>query len=326
MNSDRLLTTVSAWALLACLAAPAGCSAQHATATARASQQRSQQTAADVHTWKMKKVSQDGDIGLDPLPNFGIAGTPHKHVTIVSMLVPSDWTFQTQQDHPAKQDCNLNSGKLILLAISPDRKSVFLSKPVPDTAWSNDRNVLQAIAQENQQFGQMQHCVVEQPQPLAQRMNSLSQQVLPGLTPAGSLEPIPELGGKLPQMIARANANLEQQAQSMGQRASHIAAEAARLRYVHHDASGDGEGYLYAMQVVRTDQLPTGGVVVSTSVPMLFFTAAPQGQLNAMEPMFAAMAGSIEIDPEYQAECMQVQANMMHIHQLTKQRLAQIGN
>ena len=272
----------------------------------------------------MKKVSQDGDIGYDAIPVYGIAATPKKHITIVSMLVPSDWTFKTMQDHPAKEDCNLTTGKLILFAISPDQKSAFLSRPVPDTAWSNDRGVLQAIAQENQQFGQMQHCIVEQPQPLAQRISTLGEQMLQGAHPAGSLEPIPELGGRLADMVAQANRGLEQQAQATGQRAPHITAEAGRLRYLKHDASGDGEAFLYAMQVVRTEQLPTGGVVVSTSMPMLFFTAAPQGQLTAMEPMFAAMAGSIQINPEYQAECLQVQANLMQIHQMTRQRLSQI--
>ena len=288
---------------------------------ARSSTVRKAGVVGDGHTFRMKRVSQDGDLGYNAIPQFGIPAAPQRHVTIVSMLIPVDWTFKAAQEQPKQMDCNLTTGRLLLAALSPDQKSAFISKPVPDTVWSNNRGVLQSIDSDNRQFGQNAHCVVEQARPLAERLPEMGRTELKGATVAGSLEPIPGLSGKLEQMVSQANANLARQG---GQLPTRITAEAGRMRFTSHDVSGDGEGYLYGMQVVRTAQLPGGGVVSSVSMPLYFFTGAPLGQLAAMEPLFTAMAGSIQIDPDYQAESMQVSANIMHIHQVTKQRLAQI--
>ena len=320
-------TIVSFLAATLALTSVTGCEAQHpvarpATAAGTAQIAKAHTDSGPAHTWHMKRVSQDGDIGLDAMPQWGTAATPHKHVTIVSMLVPSDWTFKTNQASGNPMDCNLNSGKLILFATSPDKKSVFYSKPVPDTAWSNDRNVLGAIVDDNRQFSQNTHCIIEQPQPLANRIPVFAKEIAPGSVAGGNLEPIPELSGKLDGMLRQANANLAQQSGGRSQ----LTAEAGRMRFTLNANGDSGEGYLYAMQVHRTDQLPSGGFIESTSVPMLFFTGTPVGQLKSMESMFAAMAGSIQIDPDYQAECLQTSANITHMHQVTKQRLAQIAS
>ncbi len=278
------------------------------------------------HTWHMKLAESKGSIGLDAMPQWGLAATPHKTVTIVSMLVPSDWTFQASNVAPQQADCNFDSGRLTLLSLSPDKKSVFLAKPAYNSIWSNDRSLLQSIAADNRQFAQNQNCVIEQPQPLASRIAGLLKAIVPTASVTGVMEPIPGLSQQLGRMLETANQGLARQAASSGQPAPRVSAEAGRLHFTNTDKDGTGEGFLYVLQTRRTDPLPSGGTLITTDYPMQFLTGAPQGQLAALDPMFQAMAGSIHIDPEYLAESAQLAANRLQIREITKQRLQQIAN
>ena len=140
------------------------------------------------------------------------------------------------------------------------------------------------------------------------------------------MEPIPGLSDQLASMLEAANRNLAQQAGGSGRPAPRVTAEAGRLHFTNTDKDGTGEGYLYVLQTRRFDPLPSGGQLITTDYPMQYITGAPQGQLAALEPMFKAMVGSIQIDPEYLAESAQVSANLLRIRELTKQRLQQIAN
>ena len=120
----------------------------------------------------MKRAEWKTTIGYDALRQWGIPATPHKDVTVVSMLIPTDWTFQAGNGGPHQTDCNFDSGRLTLFAISPDKKSAFLAKPATDSIWSTDRGLLQSISADNRQFSGTQNCVIEQPQPLSHQRSA----------------------------------------------------------------------------------------------------------------------------------------------------------
>ena len=328
MTIHRSSGTFLLLSVVASLTVATGCNAQRTphpgAVTASVSGQAT--SAAGQHTWHMKLVESKGPIGLDAMPEWGLAATPHKTVTIVSMLIPSDWTFQSANGAPKQADCNFDSGRLTLLALSPDKKSLFLAKPAYDSIWSNDRGLLQSIAADNRQFAQNQNCVIEQPQPLSAHISGMLKAIVPTANILGSLEPIPGLSQQLGPMLEKANGALAQQAGSAGRPAPHVSAEVGRLHFTNTDKDGTGEGYLYVLQTQRTDPLPSGGTLVTTDYPMQFITGAPVGQLAGLESMFQAMAGSIHIDPEYLAESAQVAANRLQIREITKRKLQQIAN
>ena len=327
MTPHRSTVTLLAVAMFS-LSSAMGCNAQRPTHAGTVTALVSGQTtpAAAQHTWHMKLVESKGSIGLDAMPEWGLAATPHKTVTIVSMLVPSDWTFQSGNGAPRQADCNFDSGRLTIVALSPDKKSAFLAKPAYDSIWSNDRGLLQAVAADNRQFAQNQNCVIEQPQPLSAHISGMLKAIVSTASVTGGIEPIPGLSQQLGSMLEKANQGLAQQAASTGRPASHVTAEAGRLHFTNTDAGGTGEGYLYVLQTQRTDPLPSGGTLITTDYPMQFITGAPQGQLAGLESMFQAMAGSIHIDPEYLAESAQLAANRLQIREITKRKLQQIAN
>ena len=289
------------------------------------SQQAGSQQAGSQHTWHMKLVKTDGAIGLDAMPQWGTAATPHKNVTIVSMLIPSDWTFQSGNGGSQQTDCDFNTGRLTLFATSPDKMSGLLVTPATDSVWSNDRGLLQSIQADNRQFHQQQNCVIEQPQELSAIIGARLKKIITTAQITGGMEPVPGLSNQLGSMLEPANRNLAQEAARGGKPAPRVSAEAGRIHFTNTDKDGTSEGYLYVLQTRRTDPLPSGGTLVTTDYPMQYITGAPAGRLAAMEPMFQAMVGSIKIDPEYLAEMAQVAANRMQIREITKRKLSQIA-
>ncbi len=87
--------------------------------------------------------------------------------------------------------------------------------------------------------------------------------------------------------------------------------EEERIRFSNFDQGVRSHGDLYALQVLRTQPLPSGATVTTISVPTAFIAGAPEGRLDGMESLFSAMAGSIEINPEYQANCLESSARIM---------------
>jgi hypothetical protein len=281
--------------------------------------------AASGHVWHMKKAEVKTEIGWDAMPQFGIPAAPQRQVVAISMLIPVDWELVGGGVFSGPPDCNFNTGRLGFRATGPDKKMAITSFPLKDSVWSSDRSLLQSIEANNKQFPKMQSCKIEQPQPLAAKISELEKAFAPKAEIVSAMEPIPGLSQKLGPMVQQANAGLAQQAAQSGGMASHIAAEAGRIR-VHLDKNGDSlEGWYSVLQVTRTDTLPNGATLITTDYPMQVATSAPQGKLDALEPMYTAMLDSVVLSPEYEQDAAQMGANFFKILQITKQRLGQIA-
>jgi hypothetical protein len=269
------------------------------------------------HVWHMKKAEAKTTVGWDAIPQWNIPAEPQKQVVAMSMLVPSDWTFAGGPKMVSPNDCVFTSARLGFVAMSPDKKSGLISTPAQVSMWSSDPQIVRSVRQDNQQYSHMQVCKLEQPQPLAQRISSLVGNFGKGATAVGQMEPVPGASDKL-------NASLRQANQALAAQGSHVEAELGRIRLKSNE--GDpSEGYLTAMQVVRTDRLPNGASIITIDVPMEVVSFAPQGKYAQMDAMFRAMLDSIQVGPEFERTSMQASANMQHIKQQMKARINQIA-
>ena len=292
--------------------------------SAAASPARATSTArGGGNSWKLKKVEFTSPIGYQAMPQYGIPEWPEKQVVAASILAPVDWDTKIGAAN-TPPDCSYTVGRIVVISTSPDKKYSFMLLPQPNSVWSNNRMLLQSIQAQNQQYAKSSNCPIEQPKPIAQRAAELLHKIAPPLQITGGVEPIPGLTDKLPAMLQQANASLAQQSQGMG-RPSTLEAQAGKLHFMSSDPNDPSEGYLYIMQTLRTDYSPDG-VVQTVETPLLFFTGAPQGKLQSSDLLFQAIMGSLNINPEYQAACLQVAANILHIHQVTTQRLNQISS
>jgi hypothetical protein len=280
---------------------------------------------ANGHMWHMKKVEVRTTIGWDAQPQWNVQARPQKQVVAMTMLVPVDWQFGGGPKMVSPNDCNFTSGRLGFAAMSPDKKSGIISIPSTVSVWSNDRQILQSIQADNQQYSRMQVCKIEQPQPLAQKITKLVAAIGNGIQASGQFEPIPGLGNKLDAAMQQANQALAQQAARAGMPAPQLSVEAGRIGLRGRENGEASEGYLTVVQVVRTDRTPNGLSVTTIDLPLQVATFAPEGKYAAMDAMFSAMLDSVTVNPEYQQSCLQASANMQQIKQMMKSRINQIA-
>ncbi len=176
---------------------------------------------------------------------------------------------------------------------------------------------MQSIQQTNQQFHQHRNCEIKQPQALAQALSGIVLALNKDAQIAGPMEPVPGLSDKLPAMLEQANRNLAQQG-------AHVEATAGRIPLKGNEGGVATIGYFSALQVVRTDRLPSGGTVTTTDYPIEVGTFGPVDKFASLEPMFSAMLDSVVIDPDYAAQSAQLSANILSIDQQTMQKLQRI--
>jgi hypothetical protein len=291
---------------------------QHGAGTPPRPRAASTATSGKGNTWHMKRAVFRQNTALEAMPQWGLPGRKGGDVDAMAMLIPVDWTFQAA-GAPLPFDCNLTAGRILALAISPDKQAGVAIVPGKASLWSNDRDLLQSVEQNNRQFQHNTHCEVEQPQPLAQKIVAIAKGLNKDAQITGPMQPVPGLSDKLPGMLEEANRNLAQQG-------THVEATAGRIPTRGDDGGVPTAGFFSVLQVVKTQRLPNGNVLVTTDYPMQIGTFAPEGKYAAMEPMFNAMLDSVMIDPEYAGQCAQTSANLISMHQQTLQRLQRIQN
>lgn len=270
------------------------------------------------NVWHMKKAELKQMVGWDAMPQWGIPAEPQHQIAALTMLVPTDWQFQGGALPVKRHDCNVTIGRLAVLALRPDKKAGLISLPVPVTVWTNDRSVAQSIQEDNQRFASLQDCRLQQPQPLAQRMNDMVPALDKSMHPSGAFEPLPGIANKLQAAVQQAN-------QQLAQQGVQLTAEVGRIPVRSSDATDTGEGYLTVMQVIRAQRLPGGGTLWTVDTPLQVATFAPQGEYSKYDRMYTAMLESISINPEYERNTLQVASNIQSIKLQTKQRLNQIA-
>jgi hypothetical protein len=272
------------------------------------------------HVWHMKKVEVKTGVGWDAQPMWGIQAEPQRQMVAMTMLIPADWSFNGGAITPSPNDCNFTNGRLGFFTTSSDKKTGMVSMPLPVSMWSNNQQILQAVQMDNQKYGQMQKCKVEQPGPLASKMAQIAQLFGKGVSLVGAMEPIPGVSDSLAASTQRANQQLAQQGGAMS---SQITAEAGRVK-MRSDQKPNTDLYLEVVQVVRTDRMANGLSVTTIDYPFHVVTFAPEGQYAGMEAQFAAMLDSVSVSPEYVGICERLAAGEQSIKRQMKAKISQI--
>jgi hypothetical protein len=272
--------------------------------------------AANAQVWHMHKVDVTTQV-LD-LQTHG-----SRSIQGMTMLVPSDWSFQGQATLPPKFDCNYTVGRFNIATQSADKSTGLQVRALGATVWSNNRAALQQIQQMNQQWSGTENCQIEPSKSLADGLGGAVSLIVPNGHAVGGVEPVPGMNDQLAASTEQANRLLAQQAMQHRMPASHLSAEAGRLRFTGTMNGVQVEGWLIAMHTVRSDPSPGGSVDLS-DIPLFAIMYAPPGKLDSSEKMLSAMLDSIQINPQWTAYLAQYVQAIMQIKQRAMNQVAQI--
>lgn len=271
---------------------------------------------ATGQVWHMHKVDVTTQV-LD-LQTHG-----SRYIQGMTMLVPKDWSFQGQATLPPKFDCNYTIGRFNIATESPDKSTGLQVRALSATVWSNNRAALQQIQQMNQQWAGTENCQIEPSKSLADDLGGEVSLIVQNGHAVGGVEPVPGMNDQLAASTEQANRLLAQQAMQHRMPASHLSAEAGRLRFTGTMNGVQVEGWLIAMHTVRSDPSPGGSVDLS-DIPHFAIMYAPPGKLDSSEKMLSAMLDSIQINPQWTAYLAQYVQAIMQIKQRAMNQVAQI--
>lgn len=286
------------------------------SSTARKSPQAKSAFDANTQVWHMHKV--DVTTQVMDLQTHG-----SRSIQGMTMLVPSDWSFQGQATLPPKFDCNYTIGRFNISTQSADKSTGLQVRALGATVWSTNRAALQQIQQMNQQWSGTENCQIEQPKSLADGLGGALPLIVQNGHAIGAVEPVPGMNDQLASSTQQANSMLAQQAMQHGMPASRLSAEAGRLRFTGTMNGKPVEGWLIAMHTVRSDPSPGGSVDLS-DIPLFAIMYAPPGKLDSSEKMLSAMLDSIQINPQWTAYLAQYVQAIVQIKQRAMNQVAQI--
>jgi hypothetical protein len=267
-------------------------------------------TSASGHVWKMRKVDISAQV-TDPRTGGNL------QLTGMTMLVPTDWSFQGTPFVAPKLDCTFTTGRFIFLAASPDKTTGLRVTPTGTAIWSTNRQVLQQLEETNRRPYSAINCPIVQTKPLSQMLSEAAPQLIQGAAPVGQAGPVPGMSDQLAASVQQAN-------QQLGRQGSRISAEAARLRVTGTIDGKPIEAWLIGLHTVRTDPAPGGGVIELSDLPLFAVMYAPPGQLDRNEKMLSAMLDSVQITPQWTSFCADYVAKLVQIRQQAMSQVSQI--
>ncbi|HZL25412.1 MAG TPA: hypothetical protein VFC39_02660 [Acidobacteriaceae bacterium] len=295
-----------------------GCISQtrQPSAAAQQSSRARLASASNAHVWHMHKV--DVTTPVVALQTHG-----SRSIQGMTMLVPSDWSFQGQATLPPKFDCNYTIGRFNFSTQSADKSTGLQVRALGATVWSTNRPALQQIQQMNQQWAGTENCQIQPPKSLADGLSGAVSMVVENGHAVGGVEPVPGMNEQLAASTEQANRMLAQQAMQHRMPASRLSAEAGRLRFTGTMNGKLIEGWLIAMHTVRSDPSP-GGPVDLSDIPLFAIMYAPPGKLDSSEKMLSAMLDSIQINPQWTAYLAEYVQGIVQIKQRAMNQVAQI--
>jgi hypothetical protein len=255
---------------------------------------------------RMKKVALVDQHGFEkPLP-------------AISMLIPSDWKFESNVAYPKGMPCG-ELVKLSFRATSPGGKVAVELFPAYLWQWADDpksRQMMQAGNQQGQRFGKA-GCDLMQPMHAADFVSKLmAPKVRPGARVL-KVEPAPGLNETLQRQV--------QQRMAMNQQygiRERLSADSARAKVAYEAGGVAVEEWLSAVVTIHARPSPVfGGGRMQQSVSytgearLLFSMRAPAGQLEANDKLFQLIVSTMSIEPDWQGRVAQVQGNIAAINQ-----------
>jgi hypothetical protein len=241
-----------------------------------------------------------------------------KPLPAISMLIPSDWKFESDVLYPKGMPCG-ELFKLSFRAQSPDGKLALELFPAYLWQWADDpnsRQMMQAGNQQGQQFGKA-GCDLMQPMRAG---DFVAKVMAPKLRPSArvlGVEPVPDANESLQRQAQQAQA----QSQQVGLKVR-ISAESARAKVAYQLKGVPVEEWLSAVVTVRAQPMPvfSGGRMGQTTsyageARFLFAMRAPAGQLEANQKLFKLIVSSMRTEPDWQGRVARVQGNIAAVNQ-----------
>jgi hypothetical protein len=253
---------------------------------------------------RMKKVALVDQHGFEkPLP-------------AISMLIPSDWKFESNVAYPKGRPCG-DMVKFSFRATSPDGKVAMELFPAYIWQWADDpqsRQMMQAGNQQGQRFGKA-GCDLMQPMHAA---DFVSKMMAPKVRPGArvlNVEPVPGANELLQKQIQQEMAMNQQYGVKM-----RVSADSARAKVAYEKDGVAVEEWLSAVVKVHARPMPVyaGGqmrqsVSYNAEARLLFSMRAPAGQLEANDKLFQLIVSTMSIEPDWQGRIAQIQGNIAAI-------------
>ena len=239
-----------------------------------------------------------------------------KPMPAMSMLVPTDWSFDGQVRYAQKVGDPSDLVRLAFRTASADGRLAIEMFPGWSWAWADDPMMRQAIQNQNAMTARLGGAQAEIGPPMTAH-DFVTRVAIPRLRPGATVlgvEPIPDLDQPLQSQVKQAQALAAQAGVQMRLKADH-----ARARIQLAQGKNPAEEWLTAIVYIRATAMPsmnpaTGQMVQSamyqTSADQLFALRAPAGELAAHEKLFRAVLSTVRVDPTWQGRVSQVQANM----------------
>lgn len=239
-----------------------------------------------------------------------------KPMTAMSMLVPTDWSFDGQIHYAQKIGDPADLVRLSFRTASPDGRLAIEMFPGWSWTWADDPMIRQAMQNQNAMTAQLGRARTEVGPPLSAR-DFLTRVAVPRLRPGAKVlgvEPIPDVDAGLQEQVKQAQATAASAGVQMRLRADH-----ARARLQLPGGKQPGEEWLTAVVFTRATAMPslnraTGqmgqSAMYQCSAESLFGMRAPPGELEANQKLYRTVLSTVRLDPAWQARVSQVQANM----------------
>jgi hypothetical protein len=261
-------------------------------------------SGADFH--RMKKVAVIDKYGFDkPLP-------------AVSMLIPSDWHFESNVAYPKGMPCG-DMVKLSFRAESPDGKVAMELFPAYIWQWADapsSRQYMQAGNQQGQRFGKA-GCDVMQ---VMHASDFVAKMMAPKVRPGAkvlNVEPIPGVDEQVRKQAQQATAQMQQNGLKL-----RVTSESARAKVAYDLKGVPVEEWLSTVATVRASQVPVfvqgrmqQSMSYSEEARLLFGMRAPAGQLEANEKLFQLIVSTMVVEPDWQGRIAQIRGNIAAIEQ-----------
>ena len=239
-----------------------------------------------------------------------------KPMPAMSMLVPTDWSFDGQVRYAQKVGDPTDLVRLAFRTASPDGRLAIEMFPVWSWVWADDPMMRQAMQNQNAMTAQMGGARTELGPPMSAR-DFLTRVAVPRLRPGAKVlgvEPIPDVDAGLQGQVKQAQAMAASAGVQMQVRADH-----ARARLQLPPGKAPGEEWLTAVVFTRATAMPsmsptTGqmgqSAIYQSTAEQLFAMRAPPNELPANQKLFRTVLSTVRLDPAWQGRVLQVQANM----------------
>jgi hypothetical protein len=238
-----------------------------------------------------------------------------KPMPAMSMLIPTDWSFDGQVRYAQKVGDPADLVRLAFRTASPDGRLAIEMLPGWSWAWADDPMMRQAMQNQNAMTAQLGGARAELGPPMSAR-DFLTRVAVPRLRPGAKVlgvEPIPDLDAALQGQVKQAHAMAASAGVQMRLRADH-----ARARLQLPPGKAPGEEWLTAVVFTRATAMPSmnpsgqmgQSAIYQCAAEQLFAMRAPPGELPAHEKLFRTVLSTVRLDPAWQGRVSQVQANI----------------